>query len=91
MILPLECKGRGPHLADMWQLGPWCNGNTTETFLTCNKLFMFQRYIIGVRCDGRTQYFGYWRIAGSNPVTPTIKTRNMKYDWSKERVENAIK
>lgn len=29
MILPLECKGRGPHLADMWQLGPWCNGNTT--------------------------------------------------------------
>ena len=46
MILPLECKGRGPHLAYMWQL-------------------------IGVWCIGRTQYFGYWRTAGSNPVTPT--------------------
>jgi len=46
----------------------------------------------------RTQHFGCWRI-GSSPVVPTqiiiytiIILLNMaKYDWSKDRLENAVK
>ena len=48
--------------------------------------------MIGVQCGGfRTPRFGRGRI-GSSPITPTNKNFIvMKYDWSKEKIEQAVK